>query len=135
MYNLSLMLRSFFQTSVARNASRVAVVDYDTGTSYTYGQLHDRSRRLAYYLKHECGLKKNDRVAVCARNGMWMLDAFYAMPYLGTILTTYNCMFKIQELLPLIVKETPSVFLYENIYHMTIIWSPIMTTHNMDKTA
>lgn len=107
-----LLIRSFFRDRIIRDPERVAIFEYDSGKKYTYRDLMDRSRRVAVYLK-KIGVGKNDRVAICARNSQWCFDLLFAMPLVGSILTTYNNRLKSTELHSLLQAEAPRVLFYE----------------------
>ncbi len=66
---------------------RVAVVDGDR--RYTYGQLAERSWRLANALR-SAGLQKRDRVATLLFNSASVLEAHFAVPAAGGILVAVN---------------------------------------------
>lgn len=110
------MIYSFFRNRSLREKNRVAIVDYDTGKEVTYGELALRADKLAGFFKDTLHLKKGDVVAHFARNGSWSLELLYAMPVNGTILATYNCMLKAEELEALIRLEAPKIMFYENVY-------------------
>lgn len=111
----SAVLRTFFTSRFYRDGQKTAVVDYDSGKAYSYWELKTRSGSVAAFLM-KAGVKKGDRVALCARNGPWSLDIFYAMPLTGCILSTYNCMLKETELSSMMVNESPKILFYEAIY-------------------
>lgn len=111
-----LLLKTFFRARFERDPNRIAVMDYDTGREYSYGELANRSGRIAGYLKGRPSWRRGDRVALCARNGPWSLELFYAMPLVGGILSTYNCMLKEAELVGMLVHEAPRVVFFESAY-------------------
>lgn len=110
-----LLLRSFFTTRALRDPDTIAVHEYDSGAKYTYQDLLHRSLQIADYLK-AFGIEKGERVALCSRNAHWSIELFYAMPIVGSILTTYNCRLKTEELLCMLEKERPKVLFYEACY-------------------
>lgn len=89
-----------------------AVYDYDTKTGYTYGDMEERSDKLAHFLVNVLGLEKGDRIGFCAVNHVAMFDAFFTTFKTGIIITTYNCLLKETELLSLIDNEAPKVIFY-----------------------
>ena len=103
------VIRSFFMSRLERHPRSPAVQDFDRKESYTFGDLARRANGLANVLVKECGVRKGDRVAICAPNDMVYLDLFYATPRTGAISTAYNVMLDQAELATLIQKETPKV--------------------------
>lgn len=89
-----------------------AVLDYDSGLRYTYGDLAERSSRLAAFLLDVLGLQKGDRIAFCAPNSIAFIDAFYASCKTGVVITTYNFLLNPKELRQMVARETPMVFFY-----------------------
>ena len=106
------VIRSFFMSRLERHPRSPAVQDFDRKESYTFGDLARRANGLANVLVKECGVRKGDRVAICAPNDMVYLDLFYATPRTGAISTAYNVMLDQAELATLIQKETPKVLFF-----------------------
>jgi len=94
----------------------LAVVDAGKNPhrSFTYRELNDRANRLANYLKDGVGIKKGDRVAILAHNGVEYLDAFFACGKLGAILTCLNWRLHWRELRILLETTTPKVLIYSD---------------------
>src|SRR6185503_14614525 len=61
---------------------RAAVIFQDT--SWTYGEVHDRARRLAGALA-ALGVEKGDRVALWAANRAEFVEVLFGVPMLGAI--------------------------------------------------
>ena len=66
---------------------KTAVVD--GARRHTYRELEGRVHRLANALRHR-GVAQGDRVAVLSPNSHRMLEAFFAVPQLGAVLTPLN---------------------------------------------
>src|SRR5919108_1756644 len=64
-----------------------AVVDGDR--RYTYRALAARVNRLSNALR-QMGVSQGDKVAVLSPNGHRLLEAFFAVPQLGAVLTPLN---------------------------------------------
>jgi len=109
-------VRSFFTSRAERNGGCQAVCDYDTGLRYTYADLGGRANSLANFLVKEFGIKKGDRIGICAQNNMVYIDLFYATIKTGAITTAYNAMMKGEELAYLLRKEAPRVIFFDPIY-------------------
>ncbi|MFZ5649950.1 MAG: class I adenylate-forming enzyme family protein [Bacillota bacterium] len=69
---------------------RRAIVDADSGRTYTCLELNSRANKLANYLQDGLGLKKGDRVAVLSRNSIEYFDFFFATQKLGLVLVPLN---------------------------------------------
>ena len=66
---------------------KTAVVD--GARRYTYGTLAERVNRLANALRH-MGVGQGDKVAVLSPNSHRLLEAFFAVPQLGAVLSPLN---------------------------------------------
>lgn len=88
------------QYSLARTAGefpdRLAVVDTDTGATVTFGELEDRSHRLAGLLA-ELGLSKGDHVAVLMDNDVRTFEIIWATQRSGLYITPINWHLKADE--------------------------------------
>ena len=102
-----------------RNAflkNREAVYDYDCKLHFTYGDLDERSDRVAGYLTKKLGVKKGDRIGICSCNRVEFYDLFFAAYKTGAILTTYNGALMPWELKELCINEAPSVIFCDSVY-------------------
>lgn len=80
----------------------------------TYRQFNDRANRLAKWLQTQAGIKKGDRVAILARDGVEHLDCFFACAKIGAIHTALNWRLHWRELAYLIEMTTPDVLIYSD---------------------
>jgi fatty-acyl-CoA synthase len=94
----------------------LAVVDAGKSPhrTFTYREMNDRANRLANWLRDGAGVRKGDRVAVLAYNGVEYLDAFFACGKLGAILVALNWRLNWRETLYLLEKTTPNVLIYSD---------------------
>jgi long-chain acyl-CoA synthetase len=76
-------------THAARDPGRAAVIDSGSGEIVTYGQLDERSNRLAQYL-HAAGLRRGDTVALFLENTPRFLEVVWAARRSGLYLTAVN---------------------------------------------
>ncbi len=82
--------------------------------SFTYRELNHRADRLANWLYDGAGVRKGDRVAILAHNGVEFLDAFFACGKLGAILVPFNWRLHWREIADLIEQTTPRVLIYSD---------------------
>lgn len=69
---------------------KVAVREYESGRTLTYGQLNRLGNRLAHYFFHQLNIGKGDRVAILAENCLEHLILFSAAQKTGCILVPLN---------------------------------------------
>jgi crotonobetaine/carnitine-CoA ligase len=86
------VLRYLIDHWAAVQPERVAVV-FETGGSWTYGELRARVRRRAAGFQR-LGVQRGERVALWMPNGAEALEAFYAINYLGAVFTPFNTAFR-----------------------------------------
>ncbi|MDZ4770498.1 MAG: AMP-binding protein [Chloroflexota bacterium] len=82
--------------------------------SFSYSDLNNRANRLANWLRDGAGIRKGDRVAVLAHNGVEYLDSFFACGKLGAILSGLNWRLHWRELVELVEKTAPRVLVYSD---------------------
>ncbi len=95
---------------------RLAVVDVGKQPAWrlTYRQLNERANRFANWLAGVAHIKKGDRVAILARDGVEHLDCFFACGKLGAVHTALNWRLHGRELAALVEKTTPAVLVYSS---------------------
>jgi len=76
--------------------------------------MNERANRFANWLRNVAGIKKGDRVAILARDGVEHLDCFFACSKLGAIHTALNWRLHWRELVEIIRKTTPTVLIYSD---------------------
>lgn len=109
---------SYFRQRISPD--KEAVYDLDRDSKYSYYELDNRANILANYMKNEMNIKKGDRIAYLSRNGIELIDGYYATGKIGAIFVPYNMRLSAKELSQLINKETPSVLFYEEIFQEKI---------------
>ena len=75
----------YYERSFRENWERPAVSDYGTDVTLTYGQLAINIRKLHILFK-ECGIKKNDKIAVMGRNNSNWVAVYLATITYGAII-------------------------------------------------
>lgn len=94
--------------------TKVAVKEYETGRSISYGELHQTSSQLAAYFQQIVGLQKGDRVAVIAEFCLEYIIAFSTAQKIGIILVPLNYRLAPAEVDYLINDAKPSLLLVED---------------------
>ena len=96
--------------------NKMAIIDAgkDPEQRLTYEQWNRRVNQLANWLKETANIKKGDRVAILARDGIEHLDCFFACGKLGAIHTALNWRLHWKELVYLIEQTTPDVLIYSD---------------------
>jgi long-chain acyl-CoA synthetase len=82
-------LELFLGANGKQDPAQPAVVIAETGTSLTYGELEDRSTRLARYLT-EHGLRRGDRLAAVCGNDLRFFEVYWAALRSGLYITPVN---------------------------------------------
>jgi fatty-acyl-CoA synthase len=80
----------------------------------TYREMNERADRLASWLRDEAGLRKGDRLAILARDGIEHLDCFFACSKLGVIHTALNWRLHWQELDGIFRHVQPQVLVFSD---------------------
>jgi acyl-CoA synthetase (AMP-forming)/AMP-acid ligase II len=62
-----------------------------TDITRTYTEFASRAAGLAYFLREQMGLQRNDRVAIVSPNTPMFLEAFFGIAGAGCIALTVNC--------------------------------------------
>lgn len=76
-------------THARATPDKVAAVAIDTGEQITYGELDERSIRLAHVL-HDAGLRKGDVVALLTENNLRAFEVYWAALRSGLYITAIN---------------------------------------------
>jgi fatty-acyl-CoA synthase len=92
---------------------RVALIDDGRDLTLTYGELEDRSRRLAAWLASS-GVETGDRVAFLAGNTTDIFEALFACAKVNAILVPLNWRLATPELQFIINDCRPGVLMYED---------------------
>lgn len=93
---------------------KIALKEYETGRSLTYGELNRLGNRLAHYFQNELGLQKGDCVAVLAENCLEYVMLFAAAQKLGFTLVPLNYRLAAPELDFMLRNAGPRVVISEN---------------------
>ncbi len=99
---------------------------------YTYRELNQRANQLAHWLR-ESGIKKGDRVAMLAYDGVHFYDTFFACSKLGAIFVPYNWRLHPREIEKQIRLTTPEFLFYSPDAPMTGIVEHLQTFSDITK--
>lgn len=95
---------------------KVGVIDLGKEPAWrlTYREMNERANRFAHWLTNRGGIKKGDRVAILARDGVEHLDTFFACSKLGAIHTALNWRLHWREILAILDNTKPTVLIYSD---------------------
>jgi fatty-acyl-CoA synthase len=82
-----------------RTPEKLALIDQHTGRRFTYGDMNDRSARLAAYLRDAWGVQPGDRVAILGKNSTDYFEFEFACIKLGVMMLPLNWRLAEPELL------------------------------------
>jgi malonyl-CoA/methylmalonyl-CoA synthetase len=82
------------------------------GRTYTFGDIEERSNRMAQYLLSR-GLNTGDRLCVQLPNCAGMIDLYLACVKLGVIFVPINVLYKDREIAHILNDAEPALFLQE----------------------
>ncbi|MGX9293509.1 FadD3 family acyl-CoA ligase [Tsukamurella paurometabola] len=104
---MSRTIAAALRDAADRFGEHAAVVDGDLRISYA--DLHGRARDVARTLLAE-GIRRGDRVAVCAPNGHEWIEAALGAAYIGAVLVPVNTRYTGPEIVDLLVRTRARAF-------------------------
>jgi len=102
---------SFLDRAAAAHGDRTAVID--GGRRWSYGQLHDRCRRLAGVL---AAVSRGRPVAVLAPNTHVLLEAHFGVPWAGVPLVAVNTRLSAGEIGYILAHSEASVLVHDPLF-------------------
>jgi fatty-acyl-CoA synthase len=99
---------------------RTALVEVATGRRFTYAALDARAKAAGRALTEGMGLKKGDRLALLAGNGVEFLDVFFACGKTGVVLVPLNTRQTAAELEGVLQDAEPKAILYGAAFEETV---------------
>ncbi|TFK28758.1 long-chain-fatty-acid-CoA ligase [Coprinopsis marcescibilis] len=81
-------LRAFWLSSAPKHKDSVYLVYQNQ--RYTFSEVHVRATKAASLLRHVYGVRKGDRVGICARNYPEYMVAFWACHFIGAVSVLVN---------------------------------------------
>jgi long-chain acyl-CoA synthetase len=110
MINLATMAEGF----AARNPRATALIDPDSGTTRTFGDVHRRTGQLSAALFDVLGVRPGARVAALSRNSLEMVELYLACARTGALLFPMNWRFSVDQVAEALRGATPDVVFYES---------------------
>ena len=95
---------------------KLAVREYESGRSLTYGELQELSARAAAFLKEKLDLEKGSRVAVLADFCLEYIILFAAAQKLGIVLVPLNYRLTGREIAYMLDNSQPTLFIADEKY-------------------
>jgi fatty-acyl-CoA synthase len=105
----------------ARSPNKAALVDLHSGRTLTYAEMNSRVGRFAHYLRHDCGIKRGDRVAVLCNNSTDVFEMQFACAKLGAVFLPLNWRLTVTELEFILSDASPDVMIYDVEFRDTAI--------------
>ena len=103
------------------NPENIAIVDLDSGKSFSYKEFNERATKLANYFRNDLKIKKSDRVAILAKNGNEYLELYYACNKLGAISVLLNWRLTTSELEFIVNDSEPSLIVYDEDFSEQVV--------------
>ncbi len=101
------------------------------GTTYTFGEIDNRSNRLAQLLLHR-GLRKGDRLSVYLANSIDLIDIFLACVKTGIVFVPVNILYRDREIAHILSDAEPSALITDAAITATV---PIWRTAELTEAA
>ena len=93
------------------------------GAEFTFGDLEDRSNRLAHLFLHR-GLRTGDRVCVYLANSVEMIDIYLACVKLGLIFVPINILYRGREIAHILQDAEPAAVISKEAFESPVpIWN------------
>ena len=120
-------LTNLFDLSFAGRRNQVAL-EFQ-GQSYTFGDIDERSNRLAQLLL-ERGLKQGDRLCVYLANSIEMIDAYLACVKVGVIFVPINILYRDREISHILNDAEPVAVVSDTNFESPVpVWNARALTH------
>ena len=96
-----------------RTPNKTAMIDQETGRTFTYAQFNDRTTRLATFLRDVWQVGTGDRVAILGKNSVEYFEFQFACYKLGAIMLPLNWRLAVPELLFIINDAQATGLVYD----------------------
>lgn len=108
-----------------------AIVDAESGKTWTYNELNQRSAALASWLSEQ-GIHKGDRVALLAPNHISYFDLLFACAKLSAIFVPINWRLSAEEIQYILEDSTPKLTGFHSLFREKIKEIPYLQTHTFE---
>jgi fatty-acyl-CoA synthase len=92
---------------------RIALVELETGSRFTFAELNARANRLAHFMRAALHVQPGDRVAILAKNSVVYSDLLFGLPKIGAIFAPFNWRLTVHELSYMVQDLEPRVLIVE----------------------
>ena len=124
-------MKDWFSKWALYSPDEIAVKEWETGRTLSYGVLNKMANRLAWYLTQDLGLHLGDRVAVLADSCLEYIVLFAAAQKTGLVLVPLNYRLSAPEIDYLLQDSAPRLVLAETKYQSLLDAAP--TTPNIEQ--
>ncbi|MCB0572863.1 MAG: long-chain fatty acid--CoA ligase [Phaeodactylibacter sp.] len=105
--------QDWFAKWAVYSPGKVAVKEYESQRTFTYGELHRLGNQLAFHLRSRYGIEKGSRIAILAENCLEYIALFAAMQKMGCILVPMNYRLASSEIDYLLRDSEPALAIAE----------------------
>lgn len=98
-----------------------ALVNGDTGESWSYRQLFARAQSGANFLFHNKNIRKGDRVIYLGKNNLSVITLFFATSRIGAILVPVNFRLSDEEILYIVKDSTAKMIVIDSEFENRVI--------------
>lgn len=98
----------------AHSPQNTALVDGETGESWTYPELFSRAQSGAFHLQQKYNIKKGDRIVYIGQNDLTVFSLYFAASRLGAVLVPINFRLSSREVAYIISNSTPDVVVHDS---------------------
>ncbi len=96
-----------------RTPDKLAVVEHPSGRRLSYRRFDERVSRLAWHLRHRCGVEAGDRVAFLGQNSIDVFEVQFACWRLGALMVPLNWRLALPELEFITADAEPRVLVHD----------------------
>jgi long-chain acyl-CoA synthetase len=107
------LLQDWIARAAARDPNKPWIISADDGTTVSYGELRDITRRIATALQQR-GLRKNDRVALLSNNSIEHLLCYFGVMAYGATICTVHVEMNRHQLDDIFARLRPALVLYQD---------------------
>ncbi|AEE49822.1 class I adenylate-forming enzyme family protein [Haliscomenobacter hydrossis] len=121
-------MKDWFSKWALYSPEEIAVKEWETGRTLSYGALDKMANRLAWHLTQDLGLQTGERVAVLADNCLEYIALFAAAQKTGLVLVPLNYRLSSTEIDYLLRDSGPQLLIVEEKYQALVEAAPAWET-------